>query len=330
MVIVSHTRTAWRERTLGCLRALVGWLLVACGVWSIGRLCGCDRFPLLAGVLVPILAFTPYAAMASVMVTVGATAMRRWTIAGVALAVVGAFAVAVLPRAVGNTVPTTRGPVFRILTMNLHFGQTNAEMLVDLVRRLRVDVLSVQDLSPQTAAAFVRDGLGALLPFKVTALIGSSGSGLYSRYRLHELPMPPLAVTGPAMPRADVDVPTTGKVEVRSVHLARPVDPAGVEQWIRGFSWLPPGRPHQAVRIMAGDFNATLDHASLRGLLASGYVDAAAAVGAGLIPTYRQRLWPPITIDHVLVDAVCAVRRVAVYNLPRSDHGALFAELRLP
>ena len=42
-------------------------------------------------------------------------------------------------------------------------------------------------------------------------------------------------------------------------------------------------------QILAGDFNATLDHAEFRALLDRGYVDAADAVGDGLTPTWPAR-----------------------------------------
>ena len=39
-------------------------------------------------------------------------------------------------------------------------------------------------------------------------------------------------------------------------------------------------------RILAGDFNATLDHPELRAVLDRGYVDAADAASGGLKPTW--------------------------------------------
>ena len=86
-------------------------------------------------------------------------------------------------------------------------------------------------------------------------------------------------------------------------------------------------------RILAGDFNATLDHPELRALLDRGYVDAADAAGAGLKPTWpappRKRALP-LTIDHILVDRRVRVERVTVVRIPRSDHRAVIAVLRLP
>ena len=89
------------------------------------------------------------------------------------------------------------------------------------------------------------------------------------------------------------------------------------------------------IRILAGDFNATLDHAELRRLLGTGYVDAAARVGAGLTPTWpyfgrRSTVTPKVTLDHVLADGRIGVRDFTVYPIPSTDHRAIVAELTLP
>ena len=92
---------------------------------------------------------------------------------------------------------------------------------------------------------------------------------------------------------------------------------------------LPP--PAELPRLLAGDFNATLDHAPLRDVLRLGYADAAREVGKALLPTWGQVGKPAvITIDHVLVDRRCAVLAGSVHAVPGTDHRAVFAEIRLP
>ena len=102
--------------------------------------------------------------------------------------------------------------------------------------------------------------------------------------------------------------------------------------WDRDLRSLPAASPDGAITILAGDFNATLDHAELRRLIDTGYEDAAATVGDGLRPTWPQgrRFPPPVTIDHVLADERCGVRKVTVHTIPGTDHRAVFAELVLP
>ena len=92
-----------------------------------------------------------------------------------------------------------------------------------------------------------------------------------------------------------------------------------------------PATPDGRLRILAGDFNATLDHAELRRILDTGYQDAAAQVGAGLHGTWpRGRAFPGLAIDHVLVDERLGVRAVSIHTIPGTDHRAVWAELELP
>jgi endonuclease/exonuclease/phosphatase family metal-dependent hydrolase len=85
------------------------------------------------------------------------------------------------------------------------------------------------------------------------------------------------------------------------------------------------------LRVILGDFNATLDHAAFRDLLDDGYVDAADATGDGLAPTWSGGpLNLPITIDHVVLDARLGVRATSVHTIAGSDHRAVVAELVLP
>ena len=66
------------------------------------------------------------------------------------------------------------------------------------------------------------------------------------------------------------------------------------------------------LRVLAGDFNATLDHAALRAVLRTGWADAARRTGRGLAWTWRPlRLpWPRLVLDHVLVDPRIGVAAV--------------------
>ena len=84
--------------------------------------------------------------------------------------------------------------------------------------------------------------------------------------------------------------------------------------------------------MLAGDFNATFDHAALRAVLGLGYDDAARATGQGRAGTWRPlRLpFPRLVLDHVLVDPRIAVASVRFVAVPGSDHRAVVAELVLP
>ncbi|KAB2347542.1 endonuclease/exonuclease/phosphatase family protein [Actinomadura rudentiformis] len=311
----------------------------AWGTWALVRLAGGDRLPVIQVPAAPLLALTPYVAAAVPVPIIVALLLRRWRAAVVAGVVAAGLLVAVVPRALGGDQPSAGGPVVRVLTANLLFGEADPAHLVELVRKTQADVLSLQELQPEDVERYERAGLTALLPHKtLDTRWGAAGSGLYSRHPLRALPS--LPHTQMAMPQAEITLPGGRRIEVTAVHPVPPISSESFRHWKRDLDALPDARPehvasagtaNQPVRILAGDFNATLDHANLRAIIDRGYADAADRAGAGLVPTWgTTEPRPPITIDHILVDNRCAVSKVEVHDLPRSDHRAVFAELRLP
>jgi endonuclease/exonuclease/phosphatase (EEP) superfamily protein YafD len=307
--------------------AMITWLLVACWLlWAVARLVGVDRMSPFSSILIPAMALVPYVAAGVVIPLAVAALTRHWVAFAVTVAVAAAFAGLVLPRAVGGGQPHVTGPKLRILTANLKFGRAGGAGLVDLVRRTGADVLSVQEFTPAAADRLDEAGLEQLLPYRVIdPRSGPEGSGLYSRYPLTRLP--DRGPTTFAMVNATLQMPGTAPVRLTAAHPPAPLGPDAAK-WRHDIGEIPPATPYGQVGIVAGDFNASLDHAPLRRLIGKGFTDAADATGQGLVPTFRP--WPPITIDHVLADKRCAIQRVKVYLQPDSDHRALFTELRLP
>jgi endonuclease/exonuclease/phosphatase (EEP) superfamily protein YafD len=310
------------------IRQIAVWLPVTvCAAWAVLRLFGLERgFP-----LVGVLAFTPFAAALSVvLVAVMALARQR------AAAVVSALACvvlvgAVVPRALGGPSSATAagGPELRVMTVNLALGHASPEAVVELARRERADVLSLQEVDVKGLRGLDAAGLRAVLPHRV-ARLGRTihGTALYARVPLRPLPSPAGTWNATTVARAAVGgMP----VELWAVHPAAPFDAQRTRAWRADFRKLPPATPDGELRILAGDFNATLDHAELRRLIDSGYRDAADQVGAGLQPTFPVgHLVPPITLDHVLADRRCGVRSVEIRGVRRSDHRAVVADLVLP
>ncbi len=312
--------------------SLLVWLAVATLVaWSIVRAFGLESgFP-----LVPLMAYTPLAGIGALVLAAMAAALRLWAAAVVAVAVAALLAILVLPRAfpADQSALASDGPELRVMTANLFLGQADAEAVVDLVRDQRIDLLSLQELTPEEYRALRRAGLRRLLPEEVAyTASASSGAGLFSRWPLAHVGRIPGSIDLLQMPRAQLRVPGSGTVKVVDVHPLPPTDSQQVSHWQRGLSSLPSADPDGAVRLLLGDFNATLDHEALREVLDRGYVDAADAVGKGLTPTWpRGHLLPPIvTIDHVLVDERVRVSDVGVHDIPGTDHRAVTADLVLP
>jgi endonuclease/exonuclease/phosphatase (EEP) superfamily protein YafD len=296
--------------------------------WAGARLAGADRLRPAEAWAVPLLSFTPQvtaAAWASALLLRGAGPAAATVVAGTALtAVVG-------PRAVPSRQPSVAGPVLRVLTANLLAGRAGAEVVAELVRRKHADVLFVQELTDGAAARLQRAGLGDLLPHRVTMPHGTRES-IYARYPLRS---GPLAAQVPAARcTARLDLPSGQVVQLACIHAAPPKPPwsaGATARWRSQLSALP--APGEGPRILAGDFNATLDHAQFRRLLRRGYVDAASQAGHGLSLTWGPqpgRRPALLAIDHVLIDRRCAVVTTSAHRLTGSDHRALYAELRLP
>ena len=305
----------------------VAWLLaLAVLCWTLVRLLGLDRgWP-----LVPLVAFTPYVALAGVLATVLIAALRRWAAAGVAGVCVVVLVALVAPRGLADGAPSGADSVaLRVLTANLQAGDGAIPELIEIVRRERVDVLSVQELTLVGARAL--EAVAPKLPERALQVReGSRGTGLYARVPLR--PLPPARGTFFAMAAAEARPPGTPPVQLVAVHARAPVRGPDIVVWRRDLRALPRARPRGALRVLAGDFNATLDHRELRRLIGSGYRDAAAAAGQGLRTTWPagRRLPPGLAIDHVLADRRAAVRSARVVSLPGTDHRAVLTELRLP
>ncbi|GII89349.1 endonuclease [Sphaerisporangium siamense] len=322
-VIVTPSRTPWRRRRVP---GALAWVAVTpFAAWAVWRLAGLERgsFP------AQIMTATPYAAAGSLLPLLLALLSRRRAVTAVAVAASAALGLSVLPRAFGETTPS--GRPFTMLTANLFFGHGDAATVVDLVRRHRPDVLNTQELTPAAVADLDAAGLKELMPYRVLEDEWSAaGSGIFSSHPISRLDGL-FQVIGHNMPAARLDLPGGPSLEIVDVHTLPPLG-RQVAQWTDGLRALPSGPASGPLRVLAGDFNASLDHAEMRKLVARGYRDAGDATGGGLTPTWpaNKRLPPLITIDHVLADHRVGFRAYKVFDVPGTDHRAVLAELTLP
>ncbi|WP_308257283.1 endonuclease/exonuclease/phosphatase family protein [Saccharothrix luteola] len=321
MVDIEERRTRRKGTTFLLVVAAIAFLLAA-----FTRLLGIDG----TRHMLATTALTPYFTAAGVALGALALLLRRWAVGTVTLLVAVVLVAAVAPRAFPDSRPVGVGQEVTVMAANLLVGMADAEVVVAAVKAHDVDVLTLQELTPEMVRDLERAGLAEVLPYRhFLDEPGGSGSGVASRY-----PVFPRTLTPPSTLRqagALVDVPGED-LEVLSVHPLPPVVDAGPENWQRDMAGLPERELDGPVRVLAGDFNATLDHVGLRRLLNTGYVDAADQVGAGLDPTWPSgALWPPpVAIDHVLVDERCPVEEFTVVDIPGSDHRAVVTRFVVP
>lgn len=301
-------------------------VVVPLAAWAVVRAFGLET----GGQLTSLMYFTPFAAVAALLVAGVSTALRNWAAAVVAGVATVYLAAAVLPRAIGSEVESPAGrETLVVLSANVELGGADPRALVALIDRYHPDLLSVQELTPSFARKLRRDGLGRRLPHSVLmAQPKGHGGGLYSRFPLVSLPDQTHFLF--RMPRAMVALPGGERLRVVAVHPQPPN--MSVDRWEAALQSLP-WPEHGAPWILAGDFNATFDQAAFRELVDRGYRDAGEATGKGLEPTWPSRQvfpWGLMTIDHVLADRRLGVAEYGVEGLPGSDHRAIHAELVLP
>ncbi|WP_051326077.1 endonuclease/exonuclease/phosphatase family protein [Glycomyces tenuis] len=329
---VKAARTPWyRSRAL----RWCSWAATAAvWVYALIRLFGLET----GWILVTTIAFVPYVAGAALIGAGIQAALRHWRAAIVTVAAALAMAAVIAPRALPDEQPVAEGAELRVLSVNAYVGTANLEYIVELVDRYEPDLLSIQELTPGAYEELADLGLEERMPHVIAEPAELAvGTGLYSLHPLERLESSePDGIFYQIA--AEATLPDGSKARFMAVHTAAPARPERIPQWEADFAQLP--RPVGDVPwVLAGDFNATLDHRLLREAVEWGYTDAAETTGEGLAATWRPIeggylggfVRPPaVTLDHVLVDERIAVSDFEVLEKDGSDHAPVLATIRLP
>lgn len=325
-------RKRWSDNRL--LRAC-SWTVtaMACG-FAIVRLLGLET----GWFLITSIAFIPYLAGVALLGAGVQAALRHWRAAAVTAAAGLAMVAVLVPRAIPDAQPAADGVELRVLSVNLYVGTANLEYVVELVDRHEPDLLSVQELSPAAYEQLAELGLEERMPHVIAEPAEYAvGTAVYSLHPLERLEdLEPGGIFHQIA--AEATLPDGARARFLAVHQAAPVSPERIPHWEADFGELP--APEGDVPwILAGDFNATLDHRLMREVLDSGYTDAADATGEGLTATWRPieggylngLVRPPaVTLDHIVVDDRIAVRHFEVLDKAGSDHAPVLATVQLP
>ncbi|MFF5365797.1 endonuclease/exonuclease/phosphatase family protein [Streptomyces sp. NPDC013187] len=215
----------------------------------------------------------------------------------------------------------------RVLTSNVEFGQGTGSLLAT-VRREKPDVVFVEECDSACDALLKRDLSQDYPHRRAVEGGGSEGSVILSRFPLR----PTAGVPGTmGMPGAVADV-DGHPVRLQLAHPMPPL-PGQVDLWrrelgaLRDAAGADPGTP----LVLAGDFNASQDHAAFRRILDTGLRDASRLNGADRTATWPARTAPTfgVQIDHVLVSKDFGASRTRILDLADTDHRAVVTDLTL-
>ncbi|GGR82927.1 membrane protein [Streptomyces aureoverticillatus] len=216
----------------------------------------------------------------------------------------------------------------RVLASNVEFGR-GAPGLIKTVRERKPDLVFASECDSACAAKLRAELPRSAYPYRRAV----AGNGADGSVILSNLPLTPAAgVRGTlGMPGAVADVKG---IPVR-LQLAHPMPPTpgDLGRWrtelgrLRDFAAAGDGAP----TILAGDFNATQDHAAFRRILDTGLRDGARLAGASRTPSWPTALPRPFgtQIDHVLATKDFAAHGARFLEIGDTDHRALLVDLTL-
>ena len=232
--------------------------------------------------------------------------------------------------------PARLGPgvrSLRILSVNVQRGSADPGALAGSLDRHRVDVLAVQELTPDMARRLAGAGITGRLRFcHLDPRPGGAGAGLWTRWPVTVLP--PVPGLTAAAPRARIDLGDDRAVVVTVVHPVAPLNGLA-RRWQQELAVIRAALTGMSTsHVVAGDFNATRDHRPFRELLAAGFLDCADVARKRPWPGFTwpaDRAIPPIMrLDHVLVsERGMTVSESQVVRVDGTDHRGVLAAIEL-
>ena len=287
----------------------------------------------------------PLAAMALLTSTLAASLVPRrrrwvaWCLVVVAiLTTVRAF-VGVAPLFVGKESAAEGSGSLVVMAQNLEYGDPQA--IAERALRARVDLLVVTDASASNMSRLCATELQQELRYTVgVGQAGPDGSVVFSRYPLTDVSR---ISDGGGSRVVTAHTPQLGDVDLVALHPSPPYQKgAWIADYERIIAYLLERYGESASLatrpvVVAGDLNATLDHAPIRRIGALGFTDAVDQLNLGFQPTWpaagSMRLFgipvPPFAqIDHILASPALVATGLTRFHSDGTDHLGLYVELK--
>ncbi|WP_157156712.1 endonuclease/exonuclease/phosphatase family protein [Diaminobutyricimonas sp. LJ205] len=328
-------------RLLAALVTLIAAVCLLVAVWP--QLFGLEQAPIIAQVVSArgaLLAGTTLAALALVIGALAFRPARRFfgTLAALCVGFALVTAIVLGTRGFGNPADTAAPDSVTVLTWNTLGDAPGAQVIADLAVAEQADVVALPETTEATGV-------------EIAKIMRDSGRPMWVHTRVFDpeykaqsttlLISPDLGTYTPDESAGDTRVlpsvvarPDDGDGPViAAVHPVAPV-PQQMRNWRADLEWVS-GLCSDGSTIVAGDFNATLDHMEdLAGDSADlgTCVDAAVATGNGAVGTWPTSL-PALVgtpIDHVMATpdwTVSGMRVIDSHDDHGSDHRPVVAHL---
>jgi endonuclease/exonuclease/phosphatase (EEP) superfamily protein YafD len=224
--------------------------------------------------------------------------------------------------------PVAGHPDLVVVSFNTLHSSTDPELIADLVAAEQADMVSLPETLPRTAQATAQALATRGLDYQVFSGRDSPGSAGTTSMLVRDTMGPYRQVAAPFLELGAVRaIPESGDGPVLvAVHPAAPVPDIGYGNWDRYVTSAADQCRDTENAVVAGDFNATVDHRPLQGL--GRCADAAGAAGRGAEGTWPASLpsFLASPIDHVLYDTGhWRVLSTQTHRVGGSDHRALVA-----
>jgi endonuclease/exonuclease/phosphatase (EEP) superfamily protein YafD len=330
-------RQSWSGRVLRVLRYLFAAAFTALSaVVVLPDLLGLDgRAP-----FAQVVAFRPWLLLAGVGVA-GVLGLLVWRVRRVrptlapfaagALAVLVAGTAMVAPRLVADPLPTG-GRELTVLAFNAYEGEGDPAQLAALIAEQQPDLVSISEAGRPYLAALgpLVEPLGYRAEVSSEASADVAGVTMLVSQRMGAVTFR-IGTDTAAFPYLEATGGELGPLRFVAFHAAAPIR-HWMGQWRHDLGLLAQWCAGPTPAIVAGDFNATLDHSPLRAGM-TGCADAAAQRGAGLVPTWspteRTQPFGP-QIDHVIATDGIEAETFTVHDIDGSDHRAIVTRVRVP